>query len=127
TEAGHDQLLAEYVVASGGIIHGDYYDGRLGSFTRSYALENCAIRFESAEYDSDSRSQVMTVSCPIDYNYFGSFANIGTNGSIQPGKKEIDGTAELVNRVQQVINTAQQAVRNSTINATSRTLGNLFG
>ncbi|MFI8039633.1 hypothetical protein ACFMJX_24605 [Acinetobacter baumannii] len=42
-------------------------------------------------------------------------------------KKEIDGTAELVNRVQQVINTAQQAVRNSTINATSRTLGNLFG
>lgn len=24
TEAGHDQLLAEYVVASGGIIHGDY-------------------------------------------------------------------------------------------------------
>lgn len=31
TEAGHDQLLAEYVVASGGIIHGDYYDGRLGS------------------------------------------------------------------------------------------------
>jgi len=128
TEAGHDQILAEYIVASGGIIHGDYYDGRLGSFTRSYALENCAIRFESADYDSDSRSQVMTVSCPIDYNYFGSFANIGNNGSIQPGKKEIDGTAELVNRVQQVINTAQQATNlANAVQGVGRQLGNLFG
>lgn len=43
-------------------------------------------------------------------------------------KKEIDGTADLVNRVQQVINTAQQAT--SLVNAVSgvgRQLGNLFG
>lgn len=69
----------------------------------------------------------MTVSCPIDYNYFGSFANIGTNGSIQPGKREIEGTADLVGRVQQVINTAHQATNLvNSVSGLGRQLGNLF-
>ena len=70
----------------------------------------------------------MTVSCPIDYNYFGSFANIGTNGSIQPGKKKLMVQFELVNRVQQVINTAQQATNlANAVQGVGRQLGNLFG
>lgn len=127
TEAGHDQMLAEYIVANGGSIDCDYYDGRIDSFTRAYELLNCAIRFESGEFASDSKSQTMMVSCPIDYNYFGSFANIGGNGSIIAGQRKIDGMQGLLDRVQGVINTAQ-AVTNVANNAVgvARQVGALF-
>ena len=51
----------------------------------------------------------MTVSCPIDFNYFGNFADIGTNGTVMPGHRQIAGIDGLVSRVQKVINTAQAA------------------
>lgn len=128
TEAGHDQLFAEFIVASKGIIDCDYYDGHVKSFTRAYALENCAIRFEMAEYDTDSRSQAMTVSCPIDFNFFGGFASIGGNGTVLPGQRQIDGVDGLINRVQNVVNAAQ-AVTSLTGAAAglTRQIGSLFG
>ncbi|NNP70384.1 hypothetical protein [Acinetobacter sp. Ac_5812] len=128
TEAGHDQLFAEYIVASKGIIDCDYYDGHVKSFTRAYALENCAIRFEMAEFDTDSRSQVMTVSCPIDFNYFGGFAKIGSNGTVIPGQREIEGVEGLISRVQNVVNTAQAltSVAGAAAGLT-RQIGSLFG
>ena len=128
TEAGHDQYFAEYIVANGGMIDMDYYDGRFDSFTRAYELLNCAIRFEQAEYDSESKSQVMQISCPCDYNYFGNFTAIGTNGSVSIGQRGVDGANGLLQRVQGVINTAQAAV--STVNAAAsvaRSVGRLFG
>lgn len=126
TEAGHDQIFADYIVANGGMIDCDYYDGRVDSFTRAYFLENCAIRFEMAEYDSDSRSQNMTVSCPIDFNFFGNFANIGSNGTVLPGLRQIEGTQELISRVQTVIDTALSATTTLRSSVT-RQLGSLFG
>lgn len=126
TEAGHDQIFADYIVANGGMIDCDYYDGRVDSFTRAYFLENCAIRFEMAEYDSDSRSQNMAVSCPIDFNFFGNFANIGSNGTILPGLRQIEGTQELISRVQTVIDTALSATT-SLQSSVTRQLGSLFG
>lgn len=126
TEAGHDQIFADYIVANGGMIDCDYYDGHVDSFTRAYFLENCAIRFEMAEFDSDSRSQNMTVSCPIDFNFFGNFANIGSNGTILPGLRQIEGTQELISRVQTVIDTALSA-RTSLQSSVTRQLGSLFG
>ncbi|RSN83383.1 hypothetical protein EA770_07250 [Acinetobacter baumannii] len=128
TEAGHDQLFADYVVASKGMIDCDYYDGHVKSFTRAYALENCAIRFEMAEFDTDSRSQVMTVSCPIDFNFFGNFATIGGNGTVLPGQRNIEGVQGLVNRVQSVVSAAQSAtsLANSAVNV-ARQIGSLFG
>lgn len=128
TEAGHGQMFAELVHANHGSIDCDYYDGRLGSFTRAFAFENCAIRFEMAEFDSDSKSQAMLISCPIDFNWYGSFASIGTNSSIQIGKRNVPGAEGLVNRVQNVINTANAAL--SVANQGSnliRSVGALFG
>ncbi len=106
----------------------DYYDGHVKSFTRAYALENCAIRFEMAEFDTDSRSQVMTVSCPIDFNFFGNFATIGGNGTVLPGQRNIEGVQGLVNRVQNVVSAAQSAtsLANSAVNV-ARQIGSLFG
>ena len=128
TEAGHDQIFADYIVGNGGMIDCDYYDGRVDSFTRAYFLENCAIRFDMAEYDSESRSQNMTVSCPIDFNYFGNFADIGTNGTVMPGQRQIAGVDGLINRVQKVINTAQAATNiGRNIGSVARQIGSLFG
>ena len=128
TEAGHDQIFADWMVANGGIIDCDYYDGRADSYSRAYSLENCAIRFEMAEFDSDSRSQAMTVSCPIDFNYFGNFADIGTNGTVLPGQRQIEGTQDLISRVQNVINTAQAATNiGRNIGSVASQIGSLFG
>lgn len=128
TEAGHDQLFAEYIVANKGMINCDYYDGHVANFTRAYYLENCAIRFEMAEFDTDSRSQVMTVSCPIDFNFFGGFAKIGSNGTVLPGQRGVAGIEGLINRVQNVVNAAQSAT-NIARSATgvARQIGSLFG
>ncbi|MBF7696210.1 hypothetical protein [Acinetobacter rathckeae] len=128
TEAGHDQKFAEYIVASGGMIDCDYYDGRVDSFTAVYELLNCAIRFEQAEFDSESKSQVMHISCPCDYNYFGNFASIGKNGTVRAGALNVSGAQSLTNRVQSVINTARAATGiANTINGVARSIGSLFG
>lgn len=132
TEAGHDQLFAEYIVANRGMIDCDYYDGRMDGFTRSYELLNCALRFEQAEMDTESRSNVMTISVPCTYNYFGSFAEIGSNNTAKIGQMGIDGASDMVNRVQGVLNTAQQAINlanqvQGVGSSIGRTLGSLFG
>lgn len=126
TEAGYDQWFAEYIVSQGGAIDCDYYDGRLDNFTRSYELLNCAIRFEQAEFDSESRSQVMTISCPCDYNYFGINANIGTNGTVRLGQNS-SGATSFASRVQNVISTTQAALSSvSQITSAASRLGSLF-
>ena len=128
TEAGHDQLFADYIVANKGMIDCDYYDGHVQSFTRAYELENCAIRFEMAEFDTESRSQAMVISCPIDFNFFGNFASIGGNGTVLPGKRGVAGVERLINRVQSVVSAAQSAT-NLARSATNvaRQIGSLFG
>ncbi|MDM1021586.1 hypothetical protein QSV37_14920 [Acinetobacter sp. VNK23] len=128
TEAGHGQLFADYVVANGGMIDCDYYDGHVASFTRAYELENCAIRFEMAEFDTESRSQVMIISCPIDFNFYGNFASIGGNGTVLPGQRGVAGVEGLINRVQSVVSAAQSAT-NLARSATNvaRQIGSLFG
>lgn len=128
TEAGHDQLFAEWIHANKGIVDMDYYDGRVDSFTRCFELLNCAIRFDQAEFDSDSRSNVMTVSMPCSYNYFGSFASIGTNNTAQIGQMGVTGSSDLLGRVQGVLNTAQQAVSlTRQVQSLGNQIGSLFG
>lgn len=127
TEAGHAQYFAELVVASGGQLDCDYYDGRLESFLRSFELLSCNIRFDQAEFNTDNRSQVMTVSCPFSYNYFGNFASIGTNGTTVTGQKSVTGSQSLIQRVQSVLATASAAASSvsSIANSVSR-LSSLF-
>lgn len=128
TEEGHIQYLSEYVVANGGKIDIDFYDGRVNSYTRAYEMFNCAIKFESAEYSSDAKSNVMTVSCPVDYNYFGQFAAVGTNGTVFPGQRDLPGVSGLINRVQGVINAAQVATNAARgIQQAANAIGSLFG
>lgn len=129
TEACHEQLFAEYIVASGGILDVcDFYDGRVDSFTAAYELKNCAIRFEPGEWDSESKSQTQIISAPIDYNYYGNFASIGVNGTVLPGKRKVEGVDDLINRVERVVRTAQSATslaRNTV--SVGRQIGSLFG
>jgi len=128
TEAGHAQMLAEYIVASGGLIDCDYYDGRSDKFTRVYELLNCAMRFEPTDFDTENRSQAMIVSGTMDYNYFGSFANIGVNGTVNTAKINVAGAQELANRVQTVLSTVSGVA--NTIGSISRTASavkSLFG
>lgn len=110
TEQGHGQLFAEFVRASGGEVDCDYYDGRPGYFTRVYEMSNCAFRFESSGMTADGRSQVVLITAPITYTYFGIFANIGTSNTVVPGQRDVPGVQGLIQRVQTVVNTAQQAV-----------------
>lgn len=136
TEDGREQMFAEWMVANGGLVDCDYYDGRVDSFTRVYELLNCAIRFEQAEFDSESRSQVMTISCPYDYNYFGNFAAIGSNNTVQAGQRGIAGASALVERVQSVISQRDSLMTGGGIGgsigsgigaAVGRAIGSLFG
>lgn len=128
TEAGHTQMFAELVHANHGSIDCDYYDGRVDSFTRVFEFSNCAIRFDIAEFDTDSKSQAMIISCPIDFNWYGNFAAIGTNGSIQLGKRHVEGADGLLSRVQSVINTANAAINLTNQGANLvRGVGALFG
>ncbi|ENV14260.1 hypothetical protein F965_00503 [Acinetobacter schindleri NIPH 900] len=128
TEAGHAQLLAEYIVNSGGMIDCDYYDGRIGNFTRAYELLNCAMRFEPTDFDTENRSQGMIVSGTMDYNFFGSFATIGSNGTVAPGQKSVAGIQDLVSRVQNVTS-AVSGIANTigSISRTASAVKSLFG
>lgn len=128
TESGHIQYLAEYIVASGGLINMDYYDGRVDSFTRAFELLNCTLKFEPSEFASESKSAVTTISCSFDYNFFGSFAGIGENGTVYPGQRDMPGITDLINRVQAVINTAQAANNAArSIQQAGNAIGALFG
>ncbi|GAA5003300.1 hypothetical protein GCM10023206_06850 [Acinetobacter puyangensis] len=129
TESGYEQELAEYVVNTlGGIIEqATYYDGRMDSYTRAYSLHNLALRFEPGEFDSESRSQVMTISCPCDYNYFGLYADIGSNGTVSVGQKTAAATS-FSNTVQSTIRATQAALSSvGQIANAANTLGSLFG
>lgn len=110
TEAGHVQNFAEWVVANGGMFDATYYDGRIDSFTRAYRLENVALRFEPSEFDTESRSQVTVITGQIDYNYFGLYADIGANGTVTAGQRNLAGAEAMVSSVKRTIDTATQAV-----------------
>lgn len=128
TELGHVANFAEFIIASGGLIDCDFYDGRMDSFTQVYELSDCAFRFEPGEIDSESRSQSMTISAQLTYNFFGIHAGVGTNNTAIAGKKNLQGAEDLVSRVQDVLNIAQQAnnVASSVVNVSSG-IGRLFG
>lgn len=128
TEACHEQLFSDYLVASGGILPVcDFYDGRVDSFTAAYEMLNCAIRFEQGEWDSESKSQTQIISCPIDYNYYGNFAKIGANNTFNPAKRNVAGIDGFINRVQQVVSTAQAATSLArTATSVGRQISSLF-
>lgn len=108
TEGGSASMFAEFIVANGGEIACDYYDGRLGSFTRAYALDHCAIRLDAPDMSAEGRSQGVTVSGSMSYMYFGAFASVGRNNTARPGLKGIDGVEALVERVQSVLTATQR-------------------
>lgn len=128
TEAGHARNFAELIVAKGGCIDCDLYQGRPGSYTHVYELLDCKIRLETGEFDSESRSQNLTFSGQMDFAYFGDYANVGASGTVMPGQRGIEGVDDLIQRVQDVINVAQNGT-NLARQATNfvRGLGSLFG
>ena len=108
TEQGAISQLAEYIAnVNGGMVNADYYDGRVDNFTNVYHLQNLALRFDPSDFDTDSRSEVVKITAPATYNFFGTNATIGTNFTAQAGKKGGSGVAGLVNRV----NNAMSKVR----------------
>lgn len=126
TETGAVQELAELIVNNGGAIDCKYYDGRLDMFHRVYTMLNMAIRFESAEYTADSKSSVMTVTCPVDYNYFGVYADIGENQTIQAGSTgETSGWHKEVKNVLDTVRAARSTA--GQLGGLARNVGSLFG
>ena len=110
TEKGQAALFAEYILANGGNIPCDYYDGRPGYYTRVYALDDCAIRLEPTDTTADGRSQITLASGSITYMYFGLFAKVGASGSALPGDRGLSGIEGFIDRVQGVLNVAQTGV-----------------
>lgn len=126
TETGAIQALAEFIVNNGGAIDCTYYDGRLDMFHRAYSMLNMAIRFESSEYTADSKSNVMTVTCPVDYNYFGVYADIGENQTIQAGSAgETSGWHKEVKGVLDTVRAARSTI--GQLGGLARNVGSLFG
>jgi len=103
TESGVVTAFSEFVLANGGVIDCDYYDGRLDSFTRAYEVLDVAMTFEQPNMDSDGRSQAVTISGSMRYMYFGLFADIGTDGTINPSQRNIAGANTFLDNVQGVI------------------------
>lgn len=109
-ESGQVTEFMEMIVANGGSIACDYYDGRMDAFTRVYELDDCAITMEQGEASAEGRSQGMTHSGSIKYMYFGQHADVGLSGTVLPGKTAIAGIEALINRSQEVINVAKKGV-----------------
>lgn len=108
TEQGAIAKLAEYVAnVNGGMINADVYIGRPDNYTEVHNLLNIAIRFDPADFDTDSRSEVTTFTAQLTYNYFGTTAKVGANYTASAGKVGGSGVAKLVNRV----NSAMSKVR----------------
>lgn len=123
TEKGSIQALAEFIVANGGAVDATYYDGRLGYFHKAYNMLNMAIRFESSEFSADSKSNIMTVTCPVDYNYFGLYADIGEDQTVQAGQQ--GNESGWHKEVKNVVNTLRTA-RNS-ISGVKAAIGDVKG
>ena len=126
TETGAVQALAEFIVGNGGALDATYYDGRLGYFHRAYQMLNMAVRFEAAEYNADSKSNVMTVTCPVDYNYFGLYADIGDNQTLQVGGT--GKTSKWHQDVKNVLDTVRMATQTvGAVKELAGAVGGLFG
>ena len=108
TETGIVGQFAELIMANGGIMDCDYYDGRPERFTKVFELEDCAFTFEPADMQSDGRSQVVTVSGSIQYMFFGD--SIAIANMNMPGQRFINGANNLLNRAQQVLSAARTGV-----------------
>ena len=107
TETGMAGQFAELILANGGVMDCDYYDGRPDRFTKVFELLDCAFTFESADMQSDGRSQVVTISGSIQYMFFGDAIAIGGGNSL-PGQRLINGANNLLNRARQVLSIANQ-------------------
>ncbi|HQZ59517.1 MAG TPA: hypothetical protein PLQ39_07490 [Acinetobacter sp.] len=128
TEEGSVQALAEFIANNGGAIDYTYYDGRLGYFHRAYQVLNAAIRFESSEFNADSKSNIMTVTCPVDYNYFGLYADIGENGTVLQGGRSSANDSNWHKAVKKAVSDTKTALNAiSGIAGGVAALGGLFG
>lgn len=131
TEAGHAQMLAEGIALQGGITNAWYYDGRIDNFSRVYRLHDVALTFESTEFDSESKSQVMIINGQMSYNYFGTFVdaksgnlttNAGQNQQVaQVQQGMLQKVQNTLNTVNSFANLAGQAV------GLANSVGSLFG
>lgn len=108
TETGIIGQFAELILANGGIMDCDYYDGRPERFTKVFELLDCAFTFEPADMQSDGRSQVVTVSGSIQYMFFGDAIAIANMNL--PGQRFINGANNLLNRAQQALSAARTGV-----------------
>lgn len=110
TETGIVNQFAELVLANGGSMDCDYYDGRPERFTKVYELLDCAFTFEPGDMQADGRSQVLTISGSVQYMYFGDSLAVGGGNVTLPGQRLINGANTLLNRAQQVLGVAQQGM-----------------
>lgn len=105
TENGICAAFAELVIANGGTIDCDYYDGRDDDYITKYELTDCCFTFEPADMSADGRSAVVTVSGSMQYMYFGQNAEIGQSLTSLIGKRS-NGTKSLLDKVISGLKTA---------------------
>lgn len=132
TEGGAVNVLADWIAQrEGGEIDADFYVGTPDNYTQVHELLACAIRFEPSDFDTDSRSEGVVISAPITYHYFGSNVKIGSNYTVQSGKKEAKGVAGLVSRVNNAMSKVRQVANGVSgvangVGAISSSLGSMF-
>lgn len=128
TEAGAVNKFAEYIANTGGMVNADFYVGRPDNYTDAHEMIDVIITFESADWDTDNRSEGTTISASITYHYFGSSAKIGVNATTPIGKKSSGGVAGLVNRIDNAMSKVRKGANavSSVANGVGA-LGSLFG
>lgn len=72
TDSGIIQEFSEWLMERSGSINCWAYDGRPDRARRKYLLQDCTFTFENGgDIQSDSRSQIMTLTATMGYMYFG--------------------------------------------------------
>lgn len=128
TERGAVNELAEFILncQGGQIPKIDLYIGHLHQYTMVKEYHNVAIRFETSDLDTDSKSEVVKVSAPITFNYFGQHAKIGTNGTVKSGQANM-GKSDLLSRVENTLSTIRRTTNAvGSITNGIKQLGSLF-
>ena len=127
TQGGAVNKFAEYVANTGGMITADFYIGRADNYTAVHEMIDIAIRFESPDFDTDNRSEGVTVTGNISYHYFGNSASIGENFTAQAGKVKAKGVDGLVSRINHAMSSVRKGANAvSTISNGVGELGSMF-
>lgn len=115
TESGQVSEFAELLAAKGGSTNCILYDGRMNRWTKAHELIDCAFTFEPGDIDSESRSQILTISGNMKYMYFGQIASAGSvsastfggmNVSMGGASSGNGGVGSFLNKAQNFLNIA---------------------